>query len=129
MSKLTFDFEDSHPVTNLTKGDISSMKPEIKMKKILRPGYSFECKHIYTFKFNLSESEEIKISIQDLKFSAFRKYNNTSDQFNEKFKVHCDVTKKAKAGNDIIPIAVGGVLTGVLIISLVGYMVLRSRKT
>ncbi|XP_054156504.1 uncharacterized protein LOC128954915 [Oppia nitens] len=126
LSLIMFEVENQtlFDGTTVKNGNISKMSPDLKAKQ-LGGGYSFECRHKYTFRFNATETEEIKVSIIGLKFSAFRKKNN--GDFDKRL-VQCEPPKTVKPGSDTVPIAVGGVLTGFLVISLVGYLVIRARK-
>jgi hypothetical protein len=101
----------------------SHTRPDLTVPHI-NIGKLFNCKRPLVYKFDLTTSESIEIKIEGLRFSAFRSSNTT--QFDEP-AIECK-TSKSKPGNDIIPIAVGGVLTLFLISSLVAYVVIKHRK-
>jgi len=100
----------------------SHTRPDLTVPHI-NIGKLFNCKHSLVYEFDLTTSESIEIKIEGLRFSAFRSSNTT--QFDEP-AIECKT--KSKPGNDIIPIAVGGVLTLFLISSLVAYVVIKHRK-
>ena len=130
LSQLTLEVHNSSLFGALNSSSflVRSIAPDLKVKPIGR-GFSFECKHRYVFRLNETNVEDYKIRLHGLKFWAFRR-NSTSSEFKEQEVIFCPIEKKKlKPGNDIIPIAVGGVLTGCLVISLIGYLVIRARKT
>jgi hypothetical protein len=88
-------------------------------------GKSYNCKGSIVYKFDLTTSEKIEIKIEGFKFSAFRNSNET--EFDESV-IECKEIK-SRPGSDIIPIVVGGGLTGFLVLSLVAYLVIRNRST
>jgi hypothetical protein len=135
-NQLIFDFmevENSYNLSsieflvhNISSGNSTikgQTRPDLTVPHI-SIGKSFNCKHALVYKFDLTNSERIEIKIEGLRFSAFRNSNTT--EFDEP-AIECKLSK-TRPGNDVIPIVVGGALTGFLVLSLVAYLVIRNRE-
>lgn len=129
--KFTAENPDQFNNTAIRLGSQAGYIPDLKIKPLSKNlDQSFECKFRYHMRFNFTKPEDVEVAlkIQNLRFSAFRKSNST--EFQTKNKIYCPPpSKNNKPGNDVVPIAVGSVLTGCLVVSLVGYLVIRSRRT
>ena len=111
MRNLTFEIDQNSNTTNLNLTvPFNSTYSCVGTKKIV---------------FNETKNwiQSIETKIMSLKFSAFRNTNDTN--WNEIVIKDCE---EKFEHNSLIPLIIGGVLTGFLITSLCLYFVLRQRK-
>lgn len=88
---------------------------------------TYYCVGVKKIVFNETRNsmKSIEIKIMSLKFSAFRHSNVNDTNWNEVVIKDCE----EKLENSLIPLIIGGVLTGFLITSLCLYFVLRQRRS